>query len=106
MQKTSSFLDIRMWKSLVYLFDQQYNVMCETIFADDFIVLSNGKAKVGKLNGCSVEHLDELMVQLLHTHIKNTQRFGYIHKTRENQTDGIHLEESNHGQFLCGLWLA
>lgn len=59
-----------MWKSLKYLSDQQYDVMCETVFADDTTVLSHGKTKVGKLDGCGVEHLDVLMVQLLHTRMK------------------------------------
>lgn len=95
---------------LKYLFEQHYNIMCETIFADNFVVLCHSKANIRKVDGCSVEHLEVLVVQLLWEHTQIViQTSDYSRNTSEkleNPTVGIHLEESNYCQFLWGLWLA
>lgn len=41
--------------------------MCETVLADNLIILCHCKVNVRKVSGCGVEHLDVLVVQLLHT---------------------------------------
>lgn len=74
---------------LKYLFEQQYNIMLKTVFGDDFIVLCHSKVNIRKVDGCSIKHLDVLVVQLLHTHInKNThtsviQTIDNSHNTSE-----------------------
>lgn len=50
-----------------YLFEQQYNIVCESIFVDNFVVLSHNKGDIREVNRCSVEHPDILAVQLLHS---------------------------------------
>lgn len=44
--------------SLKDLFEQQYNVIREAIFADDFIILRHSKGNVRKFDSSGVEHLD------------------------------------------------